>query len=96
MLKRLKSVVQQSTLLKVSSFNGLSVVIKMITGLGVSKLTAIYLGPQGIAILGNLRNVLEIFHKFSSGGLANAVVKYSAEHKSDKANSIFKVLHEVF
>lgn len=83
MLKRLKSVVQQSTLLKVSSFNGLSVVIKMITGLGVSKLTAIYLGPQGIAILGNLRNVLEIFHKFSSGGLANAVVKYSAEHKSD-------------
>lgn len=83
MLKRLKSVVQQSTLLKVSSFNGLSVVIKMITGLGVSKLTAIYLGPQGIAILGNLRNVLEIFHKFSSGGLANAVIKYSAEHKSD-------------
>jgi PST family polysaccharide transporter len=67
----------------------------MITGLGVSKLTAIYLGPQGIAILGNLRNVLEIFHKFSSGGLANAVVKYSAEHKSDpKAFSIFKGLHE--
>jgi len=89
-LKRLKSVIQQSTLLKVSSFNGLSVVIKMITGLGVSKLTAIYLGPQGIAILGNLRNVLEIFHKFSSGGLANAVVKYSAEHKSDpKAFSSF-------
>ncbi len=54
----------------------------MITGLGVSKFTAIYLGPQGIALLGNLRNGLELFHNFSSGGLANAVVKYSAEYKS--------------
>jgi len=62
----------------------------MITGLGVSKLTAIYLGPQGLALIGNLRNGLELFHKFSSGGLANAVVKYSAENKSNpKAFSSF-------
>lgn len=55
----------------------------MIAGLGVSKLTALFLGPQGLALIGNLRNGLELFHKFSSGGLANAVVKYSAEHKSN-------------
>ncbi|MFO7745074.1 MAG: O-antigen translocase [Psychroflexus sp.] len=89
-IKRLKIIFQQSTLLKVSSFNSLSVIIKMITGLGVSKLTAIYLGPQGLALIGNLRNGLELFHKFSSGGLANAVVKYSAENKSKpKAFSLF-------
>lgn len=90
MFKRLKAVVQQSSLLKVSSFNSFSVVIKMITGLGISKLTAIFLGPQGLAILGNLRNGLDIFDKFSSGGLANAVVKYSAENRSNpKAFSSF-------
>lgn len=82
MLKRLKTLLQHSTFLKVSSFNSFSVVVKMITGLGVSKLTALYLGPQGIAVLGNLRNALDIFHKFSSGGLTNAVVKYSAENKT--------------
>jgi PST family polysaccharide transporter len=55
----------------------------MITGLGVSKLTAIYLGPQGLALIGNIRDGVELFHKFSTAGLANAVVKYSAEHKSN-------------
>ncbi|MBZ9650808.1 O-antigen translocase [Psychroflexus montanilacus] len=69
--------------MKVSSFNSLSVVVKMIAGLGVSKLTALYLGPQGIALLGNMRNGLELFQKFSTGGLDNAVVKYSAEYKQD-------------
>ena len=83
MLKRFKTILQQSTLLKVSSFNAVSVIIKMITGLGVSKLSAIYIGPQGLAVLGNLRNAIEVFDKFSSGGLTNGVIKYSAENKSD-------------
>ena len=83
MLKRLKTIVQESPLLKVGSFNSLSVLIKMIAGLGVSKLTALYLGPQGIALLGNLRNSLDIFLKFSSGGLDNAVVKYTADYQSN-------------
>ncbi|WP_245539764.1 O-antigen translocase [Psychroflexus tropicus] len=55
----------------------------MITGLGVSKLTALYLGPQGIALIGNLRNGLDIVHKFSSGGLDNAVVKYTSDYRSN-------------
>lgn len=90
MLKRFKTVIQQSPLLKVTSFNSFSVVIKMITGLGVSKLTAVFLGPQGLAFIGNMRDALELFHKFSSAGLANAAVKYSAENKSNsKAFSSF-------
>ncbi|SDG57578.1 O-antigen translocase [Psychroflexus sediminis] len=89
-LKRLKTAIQQSVLLKVTSFNSFSVLIKMMTGLGVSKLTALLLGPQGLALIGNMRDALELFHKFSSGGLANAVVKYSAENKSNpKAFSSF-------
>lgn len=62
----------------------------MIAGLAVSKLTAVFLGPQGFALIGNMRNGLELLHKFSSGGLDNAVVKYSAETKSNpKAFSSF-------
>lgn len=82
MLKRLKKVVQASPLLKVTSFNSLSVVIKMITGLGVSKLTAYFLGPQGVALIGNFRNFLNIAHNFSAGGLERAVVKYAAESEA--------------
>jgi PST family polysaccharide transporter len=83
MLKRLKKVVLASPLLKVTSFNSLSVVIKMITGLGVSKITALFLGPQGVALIGNFRNFLNIAHNFSAGGLERAVVKYTAENAED-------------
>lgn len=90
MLRQLKTVIQQSTLLKVTSFNSFSVVIKMIAGLGVSKLTAVFLGPQGLALVGNIRDSSDLFGKFSNGGLANAVVKYAAETKSNpKAFSSF-------
>ena len=79
MIKRLKNIILASPLLKVTSFNSLSVLIKMITGLGVSKLTAYFLGPQGVALMGNFRNFLNIAHNFSAGGLERAVVKYAAE-----------------
>lgn len=84
MLKRLKKVVKASPLLKVTSFNSLSVIIKMITGLGVSKITAYVLGPQGVALIGNFRNFLNIAHNFSAGGLERAVVKYAAESEVEK------------
>lgn len=47
-----------------------------------SKLSAIYLGPSGLTTLGNLRNGLSIFQKFSSAGVENAVVKYAVETKN--------------
>ncbi len=84
MIKRLKNIILASPLLKVTSFNSLSVFIKMITGLGVSKLTAYFLGPQGVALMGNFRNFLNIAHNFSAGGLERAVVKYAAETENLK------------
>lgn len=86
MFKQVKRVIKQSTLFKVGSFNSFSVVIKMLTGLGVSKLSALYLGPQGLALIGNMRNAIDVFGKFSSGGLSNAVIKYTTEHKSSPEN----------
>lgn len=66
-----------------TSFNALSVVLKVLVALITSKLSAIYLGPSGLTILGNLRNGLAIFQKFSTAGVENAVVKYGVETKND-------------
>lgn len=82
MLHRLKNILNTSPLLKVTTYNSLSVVVKMSTGLAVSKLTAYFLGTQGIAFIGNLRNFLNIIHNFSTGGLERAVVKYASETQS--------------
>lgn len=62
-----------------TSFNAFSVVIKVLVALVTSKLTAIFLGPSGLTLLGNLRNSIAIFQKFSSAGVENAVVKYAVE-----------------
>ncbi len=83
MLKTLKKLVAQSPILQVTSFNSLSIGVKLISSLVVAKLSAVFLGTQGVALIGNLRNALSIFHNFSSGGLDKAVVKYTADtHQS--------------
>lgn len=90
MLKSLKRLVLNSPLLQVTTFNSLSIGVKLITSLVVSKLTAVLLGTQGVALIGNLRNALSVFHNFSTGGLDKAVVKYTGEsHEDDLAFTTF-------
>lgn len=88
MLKKLKNLIQNSPLLEVTSFNSFGIVVKLLSSLVVSKMTAIFLGTQGIALIGNLRNTLSVLQNFSTGGLNKAVVKYSSEHKNKAENYI--------
>ncbi len=90
MQKRLKKILSNSPLLKVTSLNSVSIVIKMITGFIVTKLSAKFLGPQGIALIGNLRDFQTLITNLASGGLEKAIIKYSAEYrKNEKDLSTF-------
>ncbi|RRO16450.1 O-antigen translocase [Flavobacteriaceae bacterium 14752] len=86
MIKTLKKLVAQSPILQVTSFNSLSVVLRLFTSLVISKLTAILFGTQGMALIGNLKNTLSVLQSFSTGGLNNGVVKYASENKDDNYN----------
>jgi PST family polysaccharide transporter len=83
MLKPIKRLIANSPLLKITSFNSLSVVLRLITSLIISKLTAVLFGAQGMALIGNLKNALSILQNFSTGGLNKAVIKYSSEYKDE-------------
>ena len=48
------------------------------------KILAVFLGPEGVAQIGNLRNVIPIIESFSTLGIFNGVVKYVADYKDDK------------
>ena len=89
MLDSIKNFLSRNPLLQVTGYNSLSVFIKLLSSFVVSKLTAVLLGTQGITTIGNLRNILSIGQNISVLGLQNAVVKYTGESKSDKAE--FKV-----
>ncbi|MEN3322629.1 O-antigen translocase [Mariniflexile soesokkakense] len=69
---------------KVFSFNGIIVLGKLITSFIVSKVSAIYLGPSGYAIVGNLKNILQGVLGVTANGFESGLIKYIAENKQDK------------
>jgi len=75
---------RNNVLVKVSSFNAIGVLVKMVTGFVSLKVMAIFLGPDGLALIGNLRNFLTSLQSVGTLGLYNGVVKYIAEFKNDK------------
>jgi O-antigen/teichoic acid export membrane protein len=74
----------QTNLFKITSLNSLSVLIKIAIGLVTSKLLAIFVGPSGMALVGNLRNFSTSLETISTLGFQNGIVKYVAESKDDK------------
>jgi len=83
-LNFIKNIVN-STLFKVTSLNSVSILIKILVGLVTSNVIAIFIGPSGMALVGNLRNFMSSIEAFCTLGFENGVVKYVAENKSDEA-----------
>ncbi|PPI86010.1 O-antigen translocase [Marinobacter maroccanus] len=73
------------TLIKTSLLNGIAVIIKMLTLLGLNKILAIYVGPAGYAALGQFQNAVQMITTFASGALNTGVTKYTAEYHEDEA-----------
>lgn len=71
-------------LVKTSLLNGIAVVIKMLTLLGLNKLLAVYVGPSGYAAIGQFQNAVQMLTTFASGAINNGVTKYTAEHAGDE------------
>ncbi|AEY02323.1 lipopolysaccharide biosynthesis protein [Oceanimonas sp. GK1] len=72
------------TLIKTSLLNGIAVVIKMLTMLGINKILAIYVGPAGYAAIGNFQNAVQMISTFGSGAINTGVTKYTAEYFEDE------------
>ncbi len=72
------------TLVKTSLLNGIAVVIKMLTLLGINKILAIYVGPSGYAALGQFQNAVQMITTFASGAINTGVTKYTAEYYDDE------------
>ena len=65
--------------------NGISILLRAIIGIVTSKLVAIYIGPQGMAVLGNFRNFMSSVQTLGVLGMTNGVITYVSEFKSDQA-----------
>ncbi|VVN15879.1 Lipid III flippase [Pseudomonas fluorescens] len=72
------------TLIKTSLLNGIAVIIKMLTLLGINKILAIYVGPSGYAAIGQFQNAVQMITTFASGAINTGVTRYTAEHFDDE------------
>lgn len=94
MRKYFRHLFQNNPLLKVVSQNSAGVLVKLFTGLATSKIIAVFVGPTGMAFLGNLKNLQNVVNNFSTAGLEKGAIRYSTEYKNDreKLNSFVSTL----
>ena len=83
MRKKIKQAIT-SDLVKVSSKTGIATAVRIAASFIVSKILAIFVGPSGLAVLGQLNNVGNIIQSLSTAGITVGVTKYVSEYSDDK------------
>jgi O-antigen/teichoic acid export membrane protein len=87
--------IAKTPLFKVTSLNSISVMLKIGIGLITSKVLAIFIGPSGMALIGNLRNFLTSLENITTLGFQNGIVKFIVDHK-DNNQELKKIVSTVF
>lgn len=72
------------TLIKTSILSAISTLIRVITGFISIKVVAVYVGPSGLALIGQMQNFITMMGSVASAGVNSGVVKYTAEHYESK------------
>ncbi len=87
MLQLIKKI-GKSELVNTSIFTGISTGIKLITAFLTAKIISIYLGPDGLGVLGQLNSFVAIIMVLSTGAVTNGVIKYLSEFNENNTAKI--------
>ena len=74
----------QNQLFKVATLNSVSILVRLISGFISSKAIAYFIGPSGMALMGNLRNFTSTLENIGILGLQNGIVQNSAKNQESK------------
>ncbi|SDH78066.1 O-antigen translocase [Winogradskyella thalassocola] len=94
-MRKLFQYINNEVLVKAANLNLANLSLRIIAGILVSKFIAIYIGPQGMALIGNLRNFMSALQSLSISGLYKGVVRLISKCKED-AVELSKTLSTVF
>lgn len=72
------------TLIKTSVLTAISTIITVISAFIINKVVAIYAGPTGLALIGQLKDFVTMLTNISNGAITQGVVKYTAEYQTIK------------
>lgn len=85
-MKNLIKYINSNVLYKVAHLNSATIITKIIAGILTSKAIAVFIGVEGMALIGNLRNFLSAIQSISILGFYNGVVNTIAKFKEDRVN----------
>lgn len=78
------------TLIKTSVLTAISTVITVISAFVINKVVAIYAGPSGLALIGQLKDFVSMLTNISNGAITQGIVKYTAEYQTiEQKQNIF-------
>ncbi len=81
--------------LKTSSISAVMTAVSMVTKLVTNKIVAVYLGPNGMFLLGQLKDFVKFTNVFSTFGSGNGVIKYTSQFSEDD-NILKQILGTAF
>ena len=70
--------------IKTSFLSGISTAISLLARLISTKIVAVYLGTNGMFLMGQLKDFLRLGNTIGSFGIENGIVKYVSEYENDK------------
>lgn len=76
--------ITQNQLFKVTSLSSFSILVRLITGFLSSKVIAYFVGPSGMALMGNLRSFTSLLESVGTLGIQNGVLQNVAKNNKDK------------
>jgi len=82
-VKKFNDYINEHVLFKVANLNTATIITKIIAGILTSKAIAVFIGVEGMALIGNLRNFLSAIQTFSILGFYNGLVKSISEFRND-------------
>lgn len=82
-MKNLITYINTNVLVKAANLNTATIITKIIAGILTSKAIAIFIGVEGMALIGNLKNFLSATQSFSILGFYTGLVRTIAKVKDD-------------
>ncbi|WP_299364556.1 O-antigen translocase [Winogradskyella sp.] len=82
-MKKFFHYINNEVLVKAANLNTANISVKIIAGILISKFIAVFIGPEGMALIGNLRNILSTLQSMAIAGLYNGVVKLIGKCKNN-------------
>ena len=71
-----------SKLLKVTASTGVLTLAKMAMGFAIAKVVALYTGPSGMALLGQIQGVVAVLTGVTNAPVSSGIVRYTSENNN--------------